>query len=103
MLQKSLIEQLIKRIKKRIRKKERFLKIKNVKFKNYLKIIKITKEKTYIKKKKIKKKKNVIIKNVFAITNSNLRVIKYQKIKSRKKQKTSTNYIQQTKRSKRIL
>ncbi len=77
---------MIKVIKERIKKKERFLKIKNVKFRNYLKITKVTREKIYIKKKVIKTKvKNITIKNVFAIINSNLRVTKYQKIKSRKK------------------
>jgi len=69
---------LIKIIKKRIRKKKRFLKTKNVRSKNYLKIIKILDEKIYIKKRIIKTKiKNVTIKNVFAIINSNLRVTKY--------------------------
>ncbi len=69
---------MIKIIKERIKKKERFSKIKNVKLKNYLKIIKIAKKKIYVKKKKIKTKiKNVTIKDVFAIINSNLRVIKY--------------------------
>jgi len=54
------------------------LKIKNIKFRNYLKIIKVAKEKIYVKKKVIKIRiKNVTIKNVFAIINSNLRVIKY--------------------------
>ncbi len=67
---------MIKIIKERIRKKKRFLKIKNVKLKNYLKIIKVAREKIYVKKKIIKTKiKNVIIKNVFAIINFNSKVI----------------------------
>ena len=69
---------MIKVIKERIKKKERFLKIKNVKFKNYLKITKVLNEKIYVKKKIIKTKvKNVIIKNVLTIISFNLRVIKY--------------------------
>jgi len=40
---------LIKIIKKKIRKKERFLKIKNVKFRNYLKITKVLDKKIYVK------------------------------------------------------
>jgi len=42
---------LIKIIKKKIRKKEKFSKIKNVRFRNYLKITKIAKEEIYVKKK----------------------------------------------------
>ncbi len=69
---------MIKKIKKKIKKKERFLKIKNVKFKNYLKIIKVAKKEIYVEKKVIKTKvKNVTIKNVFAIINFNSKVIKY--------------------------
>ncbi len=69
---------MIKVIKKRIKKKEKFSKIKNVKSRNYLKIVEITREKTYVKKRVIKTRvKNVTIKNVLAIINSNSRVIKY--------------------------
>ena len=69
---------MIKKIKKKIKKKERFLKIKNVKVKNYLKIIKVAKKEIYVEKKVIKTKvKNVTIKNVFAIINFNSKVIKY--------------------------
>ncbi len=49
------------------------------------------------------KVKNIIIENILAIINSNLRVIKYQKNKSRKKQKTSIDYIQQTKYLKKYI
>ncbi len=78
MLQKLLIEQLIKIIKERIKKKEKFLKIKNVRFRNYLKITKILDKEIYVKKKVIKTKiKNVTIKNVFVVINFNLRIIKY--------------------------
>jgi len=63
---------LIKIIKKIIKKKERFLKIKNVRFRNYLKITKVARDKIYIKKKVIKTKiKDITIKNVFAIINFN--------------------------------
>ena len=69
---------MIKIIKERIKKKERFSKIKNVKSRNYSKIAKVLNEETYVKERVIKTKiKNVTIKNVFAIINSNLRVIKY--------------------------
>jgi len=69
---------LIKIIKKRIKKKERFSKIKNVRLKNYSKITKALDKETYIKKKIIETRiKDITIKNVFAIINSNSRVIKY--------------------------
>jgi len=69
---------LIKIIKKRIKKKERFSKIENVKSRNYLKITKVLNKRTYVKKQIIKTKiKNITIKNVFAITNFNLKIIKY--------------------------
>ncbi len=69
---------MIKIIKEKIRKKERFSKIKNIRFKNYLKIVEIAKEKIYIKKKAIETKvENIIIKNVLAIINSNSKIIKY--------------------------
>jgi len=69
---------LIKIIKERIRKKKKFLKIRNVKSRNYSKITKVLDKETYIKKEIIKTKvKNITIKNVFAIINSNLRTIKY--------------------------
>jgi len=69
---------LIKIIKERIKKKERFLTIKNVKSRNYLKITKVLDKEIYIKKKVIKTKvKNVTIKNVLAIINFNSKVIKY--------------------------
>ncbi len=69
---------MIKIIKERIRKKKKFLKIRNVKSRNYSKITKVLDKETYIKKEIIKTKvKNITIKNVFAIINSNLRTIKY--------------------------
>jgi len=68
---------LIKIIKEKIKKK-RFLKIKNVNFRNYLKITKVLNKKIYIKQKNKKtKKKNITIKNIFTIINSNLRITKY--------------------------
>ncbi len=49
----------------------------------------------YIKKRIIETRiENIIIKNILTIVNSNLRIIKYQKNKFKKKQKISTNYIQ---------
>jgi len=69
---------LIKIIKEKIKKKKRFSKIKNVRFRNYLKIIKVLDKKIYVKEKVIKTKiKNFTIKDVLAIINFNLRVIKY--------------------------
>jgi len=69
---------LIKIIKEKIKKKKRFSKIKNVRFRNYLKIIKVLDKKIYVKEKVIKTKiKNITIKDVLAIINFNLRVIKY--------------------------
>ena len=69
---------MIKIIKEKIKKKKRFSKIKNVRFRNYLKIIKVLDKKIYVKEKVIKTKiKNFTIKDVLAIINFNLRVIKY--------------------------
>ena len=69
---------MIKIIKKKIKKKERFLKVKNVKFKNYLKIIKVAKKEIYVEKRIVETKiENITIKNILAIIDSNSRIIKY--------------------------
>jgi len=66
---------LIKIIKERIKKKKRFLRIKNVKSRNYLKIIEVLDEETYIKKKVIKTRGSIdAIEDVFARLDTHNRV-----------------------------
>jgi len=61
---------LTKIIKQRIKKKKEFLKIKNTKFNNYLKIVKFSNRFRYIIK-------NIIIKDSLLTINLNFRIIKY--------------------------
>jgi len=65
-----LLEESTKIVKQKIKKKKEFLKVKNIRFSNYLKRIKISNRSKYIVE-------NSIIEDSLSIINFNSRIIKY--------------------------